>query len=157
MRAASFATYQLNSIRSYADENIAAGRWPAAGALERSRSDFIALLPQGLATPDNFLYEIQSQLDPAETTGGIHVGYLWFAVVVKNDERSGYVYDLEVFPEYRRQGHAERAFAAMETVAREMRLPGVGLHVFANNPGAQNLYAKLGYRVTGLNMVKHFS
>lgn len=157
MHPSTFEIYRDASIRSYAEENIAAGRWPAEGAIERSRLDYATLLPQGLATPDNFLYEIQATTGSAEGMREVRVGYLWFAVVEKNGVRGGYVYDLEVSPGYRRQGHAEAAFSAMEILARDMDLPSVGLHVFANNPGAQKLYAKLGYKVTGLNMVKHLS
>ena len=157
MRPSIFALYQEDSIRSYAEENIAAGRWPAEGAMERSRSDYVSLLPQGLETPDNFLYEIHAVPDATGSTASTRVGYLWFAVVEKNGIRSGYVYDLEISPEYRRRGHAEAAFAAMESRASEMGLPSLGLHVFANNPGAQKLYAKLGYGVTGLNMIKHLA
>ena len=157
MQAATFEAYRETSIRSYAEENIAAGRWPPEGAMERSRLDYATLLPQGLATPNNFLYEIHAGADALEARQSIHVGYLWFAIVEKNGVRSGYVYDLEVAPEYRRQGHAEAAFAAMESLARNMGLPSIGLHVFANNPGAQKLYAKLGYSVTGINMIKHLA
>ena len=155
MSAASFAHYEEQSIRNYAEENIAAGRWPAEGALERSRLDYASLLPQGADTPDNFLYDIHANLASGDGAPSHLAGHLWFAIVEKNGVRGGYVYDLEVSPEYRRQGHAEAAFRAMEILAREMGLPSVGLHVFANNPGAQALYVKLGYAVTGLNMIKH--
>ena len=30
----------------------------------------------------------------------------------------------------------------------------IGLHVFGHNTGAQALYARLGYGVTGLNLLK---
>ena len=157
MQAATFDVYREESIRSYAEENIAAGRWPAEGAIERSRRDYAELLPQGLATPDNFLYEIHSGSNVTATSPIVRVGYLWLAIVEKNGVRGGYVYDLEIAPEHRRQGHAETAFRAMEVLAREMGLPSVGLHVFANNPGAQKLYLKLGYGITGLNMIKHLA
>lgn len=155
MSAASFADYVKSAITNYAEENVAAGRWPSEGALERSRLDYESFLPNGPATPDNFLYEIRASLASDDDSASRIVGHLWFAIVKKNGVRGGYVYDLEVSPEYRRQGHAEAAFRAMEVLAREMGLPSVGLHVFANNPGAQALYAKLGYAVTGLNMIKH--
>jgi hypothetical protein len=38
--------------------------------------------------------------------------------------------------------------------ALAMVLARIGLHVFGHNPGAQALYAQLGYGVTGLNMAK---
>ncbi|MBK7684693.1 MAG: GNAT family N-acetyltransferase [Rhodocyclaceae bacterium] len=153
IEASRFAQYRDALVRSYAEENVAAGRWPEEDAMERSAIDFATSWPQGLATPDNFLYEIHATANQAGASSC--VGHLWFAVVTKNGVRGGYVYDLEVLPEFRRQGHAERAFAALEPIAEKLGLASIGLHVFAHNPGAQALYAKLGYKVTGLNMVKH--
>ena len=148
MRPEVFPSYLDSSVAAYAQDNIDAGRWPAEGALERSRADFDDSLPHGLATPDNYLFEIQSDED--RTT----VGYLWFAVVVKHGLRSAYVYDLEVKAEYRRQGHAKRAFEALEARVTALGLSSIGLHVFGRNPGAQSLYSQLGYPVTGINMIK---
>lgn len=148
MRAEVFAAYLGASVAGYAQDNIDAGRWPAAGAVERSRADFDDSLPQGLATPDNYLFEIQDGVD------GATVGYLWFAVVVKHGLRSAYVYDLEVLAEHRRQGHATRAFQALESRVAALGLNSIGLHVFGHNPGAQALYRQLGYGVTGINMQK---
>jgi ribosomal protein S18 acetylase RimI-like enzyme len=155
MRRSEFDVYREASIYVYAEENIAAGRWPVEGALERSRLDYATLLPQGLSTPDNFLFEIHNSTANDEASPGIRIGYLWLAIVEQHGVRGGYVYDLEISAEYRRQGHAEAAVRAMELLARDMGLPSIGLHVFANNSGAQTLYAKLGYDVTGHNMIKH--
>jgi GNAT superfamily N-acetyltransferase len=133
MRAENFASYLESSIASYADDNIASGRWPKGGAIECSRAEFERLLPQGLATPNNYLFEIQA------TDDGPTIGCLWFAV----EER-----------EYRRLGHATRAFQALESFVDALGLSSIGLHVFGHNPGAQALYRQLGYHVTGINMLK---
>ena len=148
MSAEAFADYRTLAVRGYADDNVAAGRWPAEGALARSEADFEESLPHGLSTPDNHLFEIQ------DTEGGPTVGYLWFALVEKNGLRSAFIYDLEVLPEYRRRGHAESAFRAMESIVRDLGLDRIDLHVFVQNDGAQALYRKLGYAVTGMNMRK---
>jgi ribosomal protein S18 acetylase RimI-like enzyme len=148
MRAETYADYVASSVAGYAQDNVAAGRWPIEGALERSRAEFEGLLPQGLATPDNHLFEIKASDD------GVTVGYVWLAVVVNHGLRGAYVYDLEVLPQYRRQGHAKRALLALEPVAAALGLPTIGLHVFGHNPGAQALYQQLGYGVTGINMLK---
>ena len=73
MRQEVFAEYMESSIIGYAEDNIASGRWPAGGALERSATEFHKLLPQGLATPKNHLFEIKA------TGDGPTVGFLWFA------------------------------------------------------------------------------
>lgn len=148
MNPDSFASYREAASSGYAHDNVASGRWPKQGALQRSYEDFDASLPQGLATPDNFLYEINS-----EATGAT-VGIIWFAVVVKNGLKSAFVYDVEVKPEFRRQGYARAAFVALEPIVKALGLPSIGLHVFGHNPGAQALYHSLGYSVTGVNMLK---
>ena len=144
----SFARYRDSAAKGYADDNVAAGRWPEAGALQRSYDDFDESLPQGLDTPDNYIFEIRD-----EVTNTI-VGEIWFAIVVKNGIRSAFVYDLEVHPEFRRQGHARAAFIALEPLVESLGLSSIGLHVFGHNPVAQALYSSLGYGVTGINMRK---
>ncbi|HCM26166.1 MAG TPA: N-acetyltransferase [Treponema sp.] len=148
MRPMAFESYITAAAAAYAEDNVAAGRWPIEGALERSCADLADSLPQGLATPDHYLFEI---LDGAD---GPAVGILWFGIVTRHGLRSAFVYDIEIKPEFRRRGHAKRAFEAMEKLVGALGLDSIGLHVFGHNPGAQDLYAKLGYRVTGINMAK---
>ena len=149
MRPAFYEHYLQTAIAGYAEDNVASGRWPREGALERSRLDFERSLPQGLATPDNHLFEIKTDVN------GPTIGIIWFAVQEKHGSRSAFVYDVEIKPEWRRQGHAMRAFKALEPLVRALGLASIGLHVFGHNPGAQAMYAKLGYRVTGVNMAKN--
>src|SRR5664279_872687 len=93
-----FALFVETSVSGYAHDNIAAGRWTADEALDLSRAEFARLLPQGLATPHNHLYEIRDQ------TGCKTVGFLWFATVARGNTKVAYVYQLEVHPEFRRRG-----------------------------------------------------
>jgi ribosomal protein S18 acetylase RimI-like enzyme len=143
-----FAEVVEASIAAYAGDNVAAGRWPCAGALERSRDEFLSLLPQGLATPDHHWLEIRAGAD------GPRVGHLWFAVQAQQGQCTAFIYDVEVRPAHRRQGHARRAFAALEGLAAERGATQIGLHVFAFNAPAQALYQSLGYAVTSLDMSK---
>jgi ribosomal protein S18 acetylase RimI-like enzyme len=151
MRQEVYPAYLQSSVAGYADDNVAAGRWPAQGCVERSLAEFESLLPQGLATPNHHLFEILA------AEGGPTVGFVWLAVEERHGIRGAFVYDVEVKPAYRRQGHAQRAFEQLETLAMSLELSTIGLHVFGHNPGAQALYAKLGYRVTGINMQKQVS
>lgn len=149
MTAQRYPSFQEEAIADYAEQNVASGRWPAEGALERSRRDHEKLLPQGLATPDQHLFTIHDDSD-----GDVEVGVLWMAVNERPGGRSGYVYDVAIDPAHRRRGHARAAFVALDEVARELGLIDIGLHVFANNPGAQALYRSLGFETTGINMQK---
>lgn len=148
MQPETYPWYLDAAIAGYAQDNVASGRWPEAGAIERSRTEFATLLPHGLATPDNHLFEIHVQ------ESGPVAGFVWLAIERKDSGVSGFVYDLEIKPEHRRQGHASRAMAALEALARAQGATSLGLHVFAFNQAAQALYHCLGYQVASLNMRK---
>ncbi|MBC7941379.1 MAG: GNAT family N-acetyltransferase [Chitinophagaceae bacterium] len=139
------------AVRAYAEDNVAACRWPAEGALQRARDTFAGLLPLGLATPDNHLFEIVAG-DAGGT--GVTVGWVWLAMEHPPGDPHAFVYNIEIAAAHRRQGHGWRALQALEAVARRLGARSIGLHVFANNPQAQALYARLGYAVTGVNMNK---
>jgi ribosomal protein S18 acetylase RimI-like enzyme len=151
MNSNSFASYRILAATGYAEENVASGRWPKEGSLERSFEDFDESLPQGLATPNNFIYEIHD-----EATSTV-VGTIWFAVITKNGMTSAFVYDIEIKTEYRRRGHARAAFTALEALVKSLGLSSIGLHVFGQNSAAQALYSSLGYGITGINMLKTIS
>lgn len=143
-----FPAYMQASITHYAQENVEAGRWPPEGAIARSQADFAALLPQGLATPDHHIFEVL-----ATETGPV-VGHLWMALERRHGACEAFIYNVEIAPAHRRQGHARRAFEAVEPLAIALGATAIGLHVFAGNEGAQALYHALGYRATGINMRK---
>jgi ribosomal protein S18 acetylase RimI-like enzyme len=156
-----FVRFRENAVVRYAEENVAAGRWPAEGALARSAEAYERLLPQGLATPNQHLFSMHEGVAGAQAQGGgagaeigAEIGVLWLAVTEHPGGRSGYVYEVEVWSEHRRRGHARGAFLALEALAREMGLADIGLHVFAHNHEAQALYRALGYEPTGINMQK---
>ncbi|STQ91636.1 GNAT family N-acetyltransferase [Iodobacter fluviatilis] len=148
MRTAVYESYLEHSILSYAKENIQSGRWREENAIEQSRIEFHKLLPQGVDTPDQYLFEIIGK-DNQST-----VGFIWFAVVSDKGVRLAFVYDLEIKAPYQRQGYATQAFKAIETLVSDLGLSSIGLHVFGHNTGAQALYRQLGYEVTGMNMLK---
>lgn len=148
MSAEAFDLYVEAATTGYADEMVESGRWPEEGALERSRADFRESLPQGLDTPDNHFFEIR---DPDT---GVRVGFVCFSIRDHGGFRSAFVFDLEVEPEFRRQGHATAALRELERLVRDLGLSDIALHVFRRNTGAQQLYRNLGYDVTGLNMLK---
>lgn len=142
-----FAVWLETVIPGYAEDKVASGQWPAASALELSRKEYAELLPQGRGTPRNHLFSV---LD----TGGEVVGTLWFVEKKRAGRRIAYVYDIHIVPARRRQGHAFRAFQAVEHEVARLGLEGIALHVFGHNHAARALYAKLGYEPTNLNLYK---
>ena len=148
MSEAAFAEYMAASVPAFADDKVASGQWSADTALELSRQGYEALLPQGLATPDNYLFEICSATAP-----GV-VGMLWFAVQERAGKKIAYVYDVMIHPEHRRNGHGTRAFRELEAMVHALGLTGIALHVFGHNPEAHALYIRLGFQPTNITMFK---
>jgi len=148
MSATFFEEFAEQLAIDYAEENVTAGLWLEETALERARSSTQNALPQGINTPDHYLFEIKAD-EQSETAG-----YLWFANVERYGVRSAFVYELTVYPQFRRQGHAAAAFRLMEERLRQLGSVAIELNVFASNPGAQALYASLGYVTTKMNMRK---
>jgi ribosomal protein S18 acetylase RimI-like enzyme len=65
-----------------------------------------------------------------------------------------FVYNIEVYPDFRRRGYAEAAMKELEVVARRMGAETIRLHVFGHNAAARPLYVKLGYEPTNIVMAK---
>ncbi|MBW8830391.1 MAG: GNAT family N-acetyltransferase [Burkholderiales bacterium] len=151
MTAESYATFWEAAVSGYAEQNIACGRWPAERALERSRAEHDKLLPQGLDTPDHYLFDIR------DLQSNTLLGSLWVAEADRAGVRIAFVYAVRIFPAFRRQGHAKRAFKALESFVKGLGLSTIGLHVFAFNTEARALYESLGYEVTSLNMHKYLN
>lgn len=146
MAPAEYEVFRAEVPAAYAEDNVASGRWPREGALERAHRDFERLLPQGSDTPGHFLYEIRAE--PAD----VIVGHLWFAVQGAGQE--GYLYNIRIKPAFRGRGHARAALQRLEDIALAQGVTTIALHVFVTNASAQALYRSLGYGNTGFNMLK---
>jgi len=147
MTQAEYVEWVKETIPAYAADKVASGQWSEEESLRLSKKEYEELLPQGLTTPDKFLYTIEdSDSNP--------VGVLWFAVKTRFNSRVAYVYDVEVWSHQRRKGHAYRAFCALEQEVKRLGLSGIALHVFGHNAEAQALYAKLGFQPTNINLFK---
>ena len=147
MSAAQHHAWRTDAIADYAAGKIAARQWRPADAQQLAQKEFEALLPHGIDTPDHFL---MTMVDAQQRA----VGVLWFAIVQRLDQRVAYVYDVTVAQPYRRQGHAARAFLALQDDAKQRGLAGIALHVFGQNTGARAMYDKLGFAPTNLNLFK---
>jgi RimJ/RimL family protein N-acetyltransferase len=150
MTEAEFQAYLKPAIDDYGQGHVKSGRWRAEEATEKSAAEFRELLPNGVHSADQHLFAIKDE-------AGTQVGMLWFAVRDNNGKRSAFIYDVRIGEAFQRRGYATQAFQALETLARDMGLAAISLHVFGHNTGARALYEKLGYIVTNLHMTKSLS
>ena len=82
---------------------------------------------------------------PATTPAADPAGYL----VAFHDDEAGYVAELVVAPEYRREGRARRLLAAAFDRLSEAGCDSIGLAVRPDNDAARALYESMGFEKTG--------
>lgn len=141
-----FDAFLARSIPEYAADNVRAGYWAESEALERSRKEFERFLPQGLQSPDHYLFTVYDD--------GTPVGVIWMKANLERPIKSGFIFELYIDESQRGKGYGKQAMLLIEDQARALGLESIGLHVFAVNEVARNLYERVGYEVTSLNMAK---
>ncbi len=145
--AEEYSDYAEASILAYAADHVVDGRWSAEESVDQARQEFAQLLPDGPATQDHFINMLVNEREE-------RVGVLWFHMQGAGARRSAYVYDIIIYPAYRRQGYGELALRQLEDVVRDLGGHRVSLHVFGHNQAAYALYVKLGFFPTNINMAK---
>jgi ribosomal protein S18 acetylase RimI-like enzyme len=146
MTQTEFEAFLARAIPEYAEDNVRAGYWSESESLEKSRAAYDRNLPQGVQTENHFLYTVHD--------GDDAVGMVWMRVDLKSPTKSGFIFELYVDEKFRGRGYGKQAMLLIEEKAREFGLKSMGLHVFAVNAVARNLYESVGYEVSSLNMTK---
>jgi ribosomal protein S18 acetylase RimI-like enzyme len=140
-----YRRYRERAEDGYAEQIAESGAMAWDDAVEKAAGDYARLLPEGLATPDQFLY--------AAYDGTAEVGLIW----INLDGLRGFVYDVEVHPDHRRRGYGTAIMTAAEAIARDRGARSMSLNVFGPNLGARSLYERLGYVVTSVQMRKRLA
>ena len=76
MTATHFDDYMSRSIKEYALEKVQAGSWTQEDSLGNAKLTYDRLLPDGLNTPDNFLFSIINDDNV--------IGYIWLGADSEN-------------------------------------------------------------------------
>jgi len=148
MTESEFSAYEQAEAQEYAGENVRAGYWAEAEAIDRAWKSHRLLLPQGASTAGHHFCHV------VDEKSGEHVGSIWWFEDREGSVPRAFVYHILVEPRWRRKGYGSAALMAVEAQARALGMVAVGLHVFAHNPEAIRVYERLGFRTTSLNMLK---
>jgi ribosomal protein S18 acetylase RimI-like enzyme len=143
-----FAEYLESAVELYAQAHIKAGDCEASEARELAEADYETLLPQGLATHDQFLYSIFDEASDAR------VGMIWLAMRERRGKKSAYIYDFVIREEHRRKGYGAETLSKVDRTVEKMGAVRIGLNVMGHNHVARALYEKQGYVITGIGMMK---
>lgn len=143
-----FQAYLEGAVEEYAQEHVKAGNWDASEALQKSKTEYMQLLPDGVASKDQYLFTIE------DAQAELKVGMIWFAARHNGPRTVAFIYDFRIYDEYQRKGYGSHTLSAIETEVRELGIDTISLHVFGHNQAAIALYEKMGYETTNLHMSK---
>jgi GNAT superfamily N-acetyltransferase len=148
MTESEYLLYLDNLYTGYADEQVKAGTWPADQAMELAKAEIREMLPDGLATMNNYLYSL---FTPDETSS---VGVLWILIRERNKQKEAFIADIVIYDAYRRKGYGAQALKTLEEVVKGMGIHRIRLQVFGHNNAARDLYEKSGYEMVNIYMEK---
>jgi ribosomal protein S18 acetylase RimI-like enzyme len=143
---AEYDSWYERCFREYKAENIRANGLTDAEAETKARGDFDRYLPNGLGSPDQYIFTMKEK---DET-----VGFIWFCERGPSDNRKAYILDIVVEENQRGKGYGKEAMLLLEEKVKALELKHIGLHVFGHNHRAHELYKKLGYIETNIVMEK---
>ena len=147
-----FAKADFQSWFDHCTEEYAKDKQKSFGCtLEAARafaqSSMQSALADGLQTKDNHLFKIKDEK-------GASIGVIWIAVQTQFNQKSAFIYDIEIDDAERGKGYGRAAMKALEAEVAKMGLASIGLHVFAFNERAFALYQSLGFEITDYTMRK---
>ena len=143
-----FSEFKVFNIEGYAQDIARNYRVPIEEARSRSASQVEGLLSQGLATPNHVLYVILLE----DEIGTTPIGDLWLDV--NESKLRCFIYNIFLSENFRGKGLGRETLEVLDKTMKVRGIRSIGLHVFADNAIARDLYQKMGYQVTGINMQK---
>jgi len=148
MTQAEYDHWQVHLADDYANEQVAAGRWPAQGALQRALEENARSLPDGLDTARMLL--LRGVLDDDTP-----IGRAWVSLDHPREAPDvAFLYDIEVESDFRGQGLGRALLSAVEQAVREAGVGSLELNVFGRNHVAVRLYSSQVYEVVTQQMRK---
>jgi RimJ/RimL family protein N-acetyltransferase len=143
-----YELYRALLIADYAEQNVLSGRWLQDAALQLAVAQFGILLPQGLDTPDHYMWNIHAYEDQPI------IGNIWINICNRDGVDTVFIYDLRIQVDYRQKGHATDAVHAVEIFACSHGINRIALQVHGINHVAQAFYKALNFDVTNINLQK---
>ena len=149
MREDEYDAFHADGVEGYARDIEESGGFEREYARAKSVADFERTLPQGLASPGQFVLVV-------EDDDGRVVGTLWWAVRKSQIGTSyAFVYNVVIDEAERGRGLGRAAMLALEIEVRAAGLDRIELNVFGGNEVARGLYRSLGFAESAVYMGKN--
>ncbi|SBN64176.1 Acetyltransferase (GNAT) family protein [Curtobacterium sp. 9128] len=143
MPATSLPAWLDATMAEYVESRMQAGETREQAEANKQKS-LDQWFPGGQPLAGHHVWDV---LDGDDTV----VGYLWIGPF-EPGSADWWVFNVEIDEAHRRKGHARRALDLGHAVAKDEGATSIGLNVFGYNAGAKELYERLGYGVTAMQM-----
>ncbi|MGV6850652.1 MAG: GNAT family N-acetyltransferase [bacterium] len=142
-----FETYSELFIEDYAQDLHHNYDYCLTTARKLAKTDLLESFPDGALTKDQSLMSIQFTQNTTEQT----VGYLWYGL--QQTFKSAFIYDFIILDHLRNKGYGQAALKELSRILNQQGISRIKLRVAHNNPRAQAFYSRLGFKITGTNML----
>jgi len=139
-----FLTYKEKAVQSYASELEQSLLVPKGMGEKAARQQLDQIMPNGVDTKNFYFYHILNSHDE-------HVGLVIYGT---RAEGEAFIVDIRIDDNQQGKGYGKKAITLLEEDAKSKGYKRMGLHVFGHNQRAINLYYKLDYQVTSMQMSK---
>lgn len=141
-----FAKYNRPQLENYAQAIARNFKRPIRGVRIEARKQVKQILKHGLSTRGHYLFNV------IQKRTGQTIGHVWIKVEKENEH--AFLYDIVIYRHFRGKSYGKKTLRLIETQLRRMGIKQLGLHVFADNHVAINLYKTRGFRIVSFNMQK---
>jgi ribosomal protein S18 acetylase RimI-like enzyme len=139
-----FSAYKEKAIKNYAIELEHSNMVPKGMGEQAARQQLNQALPKGIDTKNFYFYYIINDKEE-------HVGLVIYGT---RTEGEAFILDIQIDENEQGKGYGKKAITLLEKDAKSKGYKRMGLHVFGHNQRAINLYYKLDYYVTSMQMAK---
>lgn len=143
-----FEAYSALFLADYSAEIESNYGYSAERSMMQAKQELADDLPQGLETPDQFLLTI-------ENTDQDIIGYLWYTLY--DNGETAFILDFILLKQFRGMGLGKASLSALEQRFEQSEVKQIKLRVAGDNHRAFKLYKRMGFSVTGINMIKHMN
>jgi len=141
-----FSLYRGSSLEDYAKDIARAFHRPVHEVRIEAMKQVKQLLKDGMATRRHHF------LNVIDKKSGVTIGHVWF--YVDKHKKRAFLYDILINAAYRGKGYGRETMQLLECKLKSVGISHLGLHVFAHNQVAINLYKNQGYYMASYNMQK---
>jgi ribosomal protein S18 acetylase RimI-like enzyme len=145
MQADEFPAYRDYFVVDYAQEIATNFGYSLKKSRAIAAQELSDDLPQTVATPEHYLLCI-------EANGAETIGYLWYKLLDRG--QTAFIFDFMLFERSRGLGYGKAALAALAERLAQTSVEQIKLRVAFENKRALGLYERVGFNITGYNMVK---